>query len=165
MKIGFSFGRCVRDLVKGDVKMEDVMCVISRTYITKLEQIAPIVGEYLYRPGYLYGLDRDACMQVGQELFSSGKLLQPRVDGVHPMQVPDEYVWMDLFPTKVGVQSEAVTSAWDQYRMLLNLTELVPECENVDLGHYNRVSASESEATPEQLEKEKRMLDLLLNSI
>jgi len=31
MKIGFSFGRCVRDIVKGIVDIDDVMCVIART--------------------------------------------------------------------------------------------------------------------------------------
>jgi hypothetical protein len=34
---------------------------------------------------------------------------------------------MDLFPTVGDTQADAVKDAWDKYRMLLQLTELVPE--------------------------------------
>jgi hypothetical protein len=31
MKIGFSYSRCVRDIVEGDVNIDDVLIIIART--------------------------------------------------------------------------------------------------------------------------------------
>jgi hypothetical protein len=127
LKIGFSFGRCVRDIVQGQVKIDDVLCIIARTHMNDSQHVAAVIDQYLYTPGYLEGLDPDLCHAVGLELFSSGKVLEPRANGSRPLSVPRDYIWMDMFPTVPGVSSQAVQEAWDTYRMLITLTEHLPE--------------------------------------
>ena len=126
MKIGFSFGRCLGSIVRDEVDIKDVMCIVARTRMSTEDDVLWVIDEYLGRPGYLMGLDHDTCVERGLRLFREGKILEPRANGIQTMQVPADYIWMDLFPT-ISVGSETVRTAWDQYRMLLNLTELVPE--------------------------------------
>lgn len=132
MKIGFSFGRCLRDIVNGTVDMGDVYLVVARTLIHDSSQVDDVVAEYLFRPGYLMGLDESRCYEVGQELYLSGKLYQPRKYGYHPRMVAEDALWMDLAPCLLGVdedgtspmQSEQVQSAWKQYQLALKMTSL-----------------------------------------
>lgn len=126
MKIGFSFGRCVGSIVKGEVDINDVMLIVARTYIESEDAVDHVIQHYQYTPGYLMGLDIDKCLEVGLELWRSGKLIQPRANGVRVLQVPTDYIWMDLFPTTVA-NSDAVKIAWNTYRFLLGLTEQLPD--------------------------------------
>jgi hypothetical protein len=160
LKIGFSFGRCVRDIVKGEVAIDDVLCIIARTRMNSEEHVRGVVHEYMYRPGYLYGLDATECERVGLELFNSGKILEPRANNINPMQVPADYLWMDLFPTVPNAASEAVQSAWDAYRLLITLTEQLPE-EGYVPEHSERIKPP----TPEEEEKQRQVLDILVRAI
>jgi hypothetical protein len=162
MKIGFSFGRCLGSIVRGDVALEDVLVIIARTQMPNEDAVKWVVDEYMHRPGYLWGLDQAECERVGIELFKSGRILEPRANGIRAgMQVPSEYIWMDLFPTAAeGVASDAVKMAWEHYRMLITLTEQLPE-EGFTPSHGEKVEP----LTPEQEEKHKQMLNLLANSI
>lgn len=45
LKIGFSFGRCVRDIVCGQIKLDDVSCIIARTQLIALTEHLP-KGDY-----------------------------------------------------------------------------------------------------------------------
>jgi hypothetical protein len=162
MKIGFSFGRCVRSIVRGEVALEDVLVIIARTRMLDEDAVKWVIDEYMHRHGYLQGLDQAECERVGLELFKSGRILEPRANGISAgMQVPRDYVWMDLFPTAAeGVASDAVKIAWEHYRMLITLTEQLPE-EGFVPSHGEKVEP----LTPEQEEKHKQMLNLLANSI
>ena len=161
MKIGFSFGRCLGSIVRGEVAFEDVLCIIARTRMETDDHVRGVVGEYMHRRGYLLGLDRPICEDMALRLFNSGKILEPRANRISPMQVPQDYIWMDLFPTAVdGADSVAVRTAWDQYRMLLQLTEQLPED-----GYVPQHSDRQKEPTPEELEQQKAALNLLVNSI
>jgi hypothetical protein len=93
------------------------------------EAVKWVIGEYMYRDTYLWGLDQVECERVGLELFKSGRILEPRANGISAgMSVPRDYIWMDLFPTAPeGVASDAVKMAWEHYRMLITLTEQLPE--------------------------------------
>lgn len=130
MKIGFSFGRCVRDIVKGKVEIDDVLCIIARTYMPNADDVKQVIHTYLHEPTYLMGLDPDACEAVGLELFLSGKIIEPRANGINVLQVPRDYVWMDLYPTVVDIQNAGVSAAWESYRMMIELAEQVPEIAN-----------------------------------
>jgi hypothetical protein len=124
MKIGFSFGRCVRDIVNGDVALDDVAFIIGATAIREQEQMLHVVEEYMIREDYLYGLDEAKCKKVATELFTSGRLLQPRLQGIHRHRQPDGAVWVDMFPTK-STDNEPVKKAWDAYRFMLHMVENV----------------------------------------
>lgn len=119
MKIGFSFGRCIRDIVKGDVSIDDVMCIIARTYMETPEDMHGVVRQY-HAYSHLSGLELDKCLEVANELYYQGKLHQPRLYGTIRFSVPEEYVWMDLMPT-VKDMSPSVRDAWENYKMMLKL--------------------------------------------
>lgn len=124
MKIGFSLGRCVRDIVKGKVAVKDVAFIIAATAIRDKAQLAPVIDQYMYRDEYLYGLDEAECQAVAEQLWNSNKLLQPRLQGLHRHMQPENAVWVDLFPT-VNSDSDAVKKAWDGYRFMLHMVENV----------------------------------------
>jgi hypothetical protein len=124
MKIGFSLGRCIRDIVKREVDLNDVAFVIAATNIHEEEQLAQVVDSYLYRDDYLYMLDEAECQRVALELWKSNRILQPRRQGMHRHKQPENSVWVDMFPT-VNSDSEAVKKAWDAYRFMLHMTENV----------------------------------------
>lgn len=126
MKIGFSFGRCVRDIVKGIVDYDDVYMVVSQTMIFDSSQIEDMVDEYLHRPDYLMGLDANECYDAARQLYLDGKLHQPRCHGRYPRIIVEDAVWMDIMPTIMGedAQSEQVIQAWKQYQLALKMTSL-----------------------------------------
>jgi hypothetical protein len=126
MKIGFSFGRCVRDIVNGTVAFEDVFLVVAQTAIFDSSQVEDVVDEYLHRPDYLMGLDQGKCYDVATKLYLSGKLFQPRINGHRARYIVEDAVWMDIMPTLMGedAQSEQVVAAWKQYQLALKMTSL-----------------------------------------
>jgi hypothetical protein len=124
MKIGFSLGRCIRDIVKKEVALDDVAFIIAATNIHEEEQLVQVVDSYLYRDDYLYMLDEAECQRVALELWKSNRILQPRRQGMHRHKQPENSVWVDMFPT-VNSDNEAVKKAWDGYRFMLHLVENV----------------------------------------
>jgi hypothetical protein len=124
MKIGFSLGRCIRDIVKKEVALDDVAFIIAATNIHEEEQLAQVIDSYLYRDEYLYMLDESECQQVALELWNSNRILQPRRQGMHRHQQPENAVWVDMFPT-LNSNNESVKKAWDAYRFMLHMTENV----------------------------------------
>jgi hypothetical protein len=126
MKIGFSLGRCVRDIVNGLVKVEDVAWIIASTLIESEEQLRNVILQYTYEPTYLSGLDEDRCQRVALTLYDSGRILQPRMQGVRRTKVPEDSIWADLYPT-INSENSNVKRAWDGYRMMLHMIEQLPE--------------------------------------
>lgn len=126
MKIGFSFGRCIRDIVNGTVDINDVVAIITRTRMTDPSDMRYVIAEYMYVPTYLLDLDEEKCNEVALDLWNSGRLHQPRNYGTYPVRISADHVWMDLVPTTYS-DNEAVQSAWEQYRVLLKLSADVPQ--------------------------------------
>lgn len=124
MKIGFSLGRCVRDIVMGKVSEDDVAFIITATCIREPEQLGPVIQDYMYRSDYLAGLDEDRCHEVAQSLWNNNKLIQPRREGIHRHKQPANSIWVDMFPTELST-NESVKKAWDNYRFMLHMTENV----------------------------------------
>jgi hypothetical protein len=124
MKIGFSLGRCVRDIVNGEVSIDDVAFIIAATSIHDKAQLENVVESYVYRDDYLYGLDEVKCQQIAEELWDTNKILQPRRQGLHRHKQPENSVWVDMFPTELST-NEPVKKAWDAYRFMLHMVENV----------------------------------------
>jgi hypothetical protein len=125
MKIGFSLGRCVRDIVRGDVHIDDVAFIIAATSIHDAEQLADVIENYMYRDDdYLYGLDEDRCQAVALELWNTNRVLQPRRQGMHRHRQPENAVWIDMFPTAIS-ENDSVKKAWDAYRFMIHMVENV----------------------------------------
>ena len=126
MKVGFSLGRCIRDIVTDVVDINDVVVIVSGTRFETQEQLVPIVHEYMYRTGYLEGLDETACQGVASVLFREGKIHQPRNFGIYRSVMPESAVWADLFPTG-GHTDPMVQEAWQAYRGMLGITGNKPD--------------------------------------
>jgi len=126
MKIGFSFGRCIRDIVNGEVDYDDVAWIISGTAMKDIESAKFVIQDYMYRSDYLGGLDEATCIDVGLRLYKEGKVLQPRLEGVHRHMIPEGALWADMFPTNMA-NNVAAKSAWDAYRFMIHMTTQVPE--------------------------------------
>ena len=124
MKIGFSLGRCVRDIVKGDVSIDDVAFIIAATNINDEAQLANVIENYLWRDNYLEGLDAEQCQSVALDLWNGNKILQPRREGMYRHMQPENAVWVDMFPTLLS-DSDSVKKAWDAYRFMIHMTENV----------------------------------------
>lgn len=120
MKIGFSFGRCIDDILNGRVPYEDVLVIIARTRISSIEEIRPVVAYYV-ADRYIRGHIDDA-VAIGERLFREGKIHQPRCFEAPVTHVENNGVWMDLAPT-INTDNETVVQAWKSYQMLLRLTE------------------------------------------
>lgn len=138
MKVGFSFGRCVRDIVNGEVDINDVAVLITRTHMNTADSVEDVVGEYMHVSGYLKGLDAGRCLEVALQLWQEGKIHQPRVYGTNYSSRPENLIWMDLYPC-VKDMNPAVEAAWEQYQMALALVHghEVPK-EHVDESVYRR---------------------------
>ena len=121
MRVGFSLGRCIRDIVTGAVDEDDVVVIVSGTRFTTQEQLSAIVAEYMWRDNYLVGLDETVCQGVASVLFREGKIHQPRNFGTYRSMIPEDCVWADLLPTG-GYQDPMVPEAWQAYRGMLGLT-------------------------------------------
>jgi len=124
MKIGFSFGRCVRDIVNGEVSIDDVAFIVAATSIHDRDQLDSVIANYMGRSDYLAGLDQAKCQQVAIDLWDSNKILQPRRQGLQRHKQPETSVWVDLFPTELST-NESVKKAWDAYRFMLHMVENV----------------------------------------
>ena len=126
MKVGFSLGRCVRDIVDGIVSYEDVAFIISGTALRDEESVSWCVDEYLHRRDYLLGLDPAQCRKIALGLYRDGKIFQPRLQNIQAFRIPEGAIWADLFPTNVS-DSDAVKKAWEAYRFMLHMTTQVHE--------------------------------------
>lgn len=133
MKVGFSLGRCIRDIVKGIVDIDDVVVVVTGTSIKTAESLQGVITEYMWRKDYLYGLDESQCQGVASVLWREGKLHQPRNFGAHPPQVNEIAVWADLVPTG-GFEDPMVQEAWQTYRGMLGLTGTKPNKDEVEFS-------------------------------
>ena len=142
MRIGFSFGRCIKDIVNGVVKLEDVLCIIARTNLRDERGVDIVINEYRYRSDYLVGLDEAECKRVGHALWNSGRIFEPRALGGNAFQVADGAVWMDLFPT-APITNEMTQNAWDSYRMLISMTTQLPEFDAHVLVHTGPTQLAE----------------------
>lgn len=124
MKIGFSLGRCVRDIVNGQVSEDDVAFIIAATCIREREQMDAVIEDYLCRSDYLSGLDEEECKRVAHSLWDNNKLIQPRREGIHRHKQPENSIWVDIFPTQFS-DNDSVKKAWEHYRFMLHMTENV----------------------------------------
>ena len=124
MKIGFSLGRCVRDIVMGRISEDEVAFIIAATCIREAEQLDQVIEDYMYRNDYLAGLDAIECKRVAWSLWNNNKIIQPRREGIHRHKQPANSIWVDMFPTELS-ENDAVKKAWDGYRFMLHMSENV----------------------------------------
>ena len=136
MKIGLSYSRCVRDIVDGDVDLDDVLVIISRTNFdpTDDKQWADIWEGY--GGGQTFGSpfsspewmdyppeDEAKFRQVSTDLWNQGKLHQPRKFGTKPARRPE--IWLEaVLPSSELQRNPAAKDAWEKFQMVAGLTNV-----------------------------------------
>jgi hypothetical protein len=130
MLIGTSLGKCVKSILDGDVKEEDVMFIVSNTMCPDLEKVLGVIEEYYYGRSYIPAYDMTAhsfedAKAVAQRLYESGKLHQPRCfdsggRGGRAHNLSD--TWHEVVPTP-STHNQSVIDAYNQYQMLATLAK------------------------------------------
>ena len=144
MKIGFSYSRCVRDIADGKVDIDDVLVIISRTDFdpnddgqwksiwigygggTGIQDDLNDLRSLFSRSNPEWSMYKDEDEQrirdISIQLWTEGKLHQPRKFGAHPRR--SSYIWVDTGPIghEQYTQPESVQQAWKNYLMLSALT-------------------------------------------
>jgi hypothetical protein len=103
MKIGLSLSLCVRDILLGRVREEEVECLIVGTMFLSDEQFEHVLDGYApmyWRLGLQQPiLERDERFMlqgkaIARRLRDAGKLHQPRADGLNEPSIVDGH-WID----------------------------------------------------------------------
>lgn len=124
-KIGQSLSRCVRDILDGNVAIEDVFVIITRTRVPTREGLRQVMEEYQWRggPTSLSEYDIEKVMEVTYKLWDEGKVHQPRLyDGGWQFEGLAQDVWLDITPQPT-FHNPTVVEAYQHYDMLRKLAE------------------------------------------
>jgi hypothetical protein len=132
MKIGTSLGKCVRSILAGEVKEEDVLFIVANTMAPDLEKLMGVIEQYYYmyqgssnpreRAYDMSEYDLDDAKAIATRLMESGKLHQPRCVGASVFGSAHSLrdTWYDIVPSAVS-DSESVREAWNHYTMIKQL--------------------------------------------
>ena len=135
MKIGLSYSRCVRDIVDGNVDINDVLVIIARTDFDphddgQWQGIWEGYGggnggtmSFFSNPewGMYSPEDEDRFRSVSIELWESGKLHQPRKFGSNPRRLPWHWLEASLHTDDIN-NNPTVKRAFEQFQILAGLT-------------------------------------------
>jgi hypothetical protein len=132
MKIGTSLGKCVRSILAGEVKEEDVLFIVSNTMCPDLDRLMDVIEEYYYtyrgsgsRAAYdMSEYELDDAKAIATRLMESGKLHQPRCVGASVFGNAHSLrdTWYDVIPSPV-TDNESVREAWNHYTMIKQLAQ------------------------------------------
>ena len=129
MLVGFSYSRCVKDIVNGVIDIDSVLVIISRTNFDPHDsrEWETIWREYRYgeNPEWHSSRDEDEdrFRSVSIELMETGKLHQPRKFGAHPIRRYE--TWLELvLPSSELTKNPAAKAAWEQFQIIAELTNV-----------------------------------------
>ena len=130
MKIGLSYSRCVRDIVDGAVDINDVLVIITRTDFNPSvdEEWEGIWSGYhgyspWSNPEWMNYPDEDEqkFRDISIELYSTGRMHQPRQFGAHPRRMP--YIWLEaVLPSTELDSNPTLQKAWDNFQTVAGLS-------------------------------------------
>ena len=137
MKIGLSYSRCVRDIVDGEVDINDVLILITRTdFDPRIDEEWESIwngygggnggsGSIWSQPewGSYPAEDEQKFRDVSIELYNTGKMHQPRKFGAHPRRRPE--IWLEaVLPSSELETNPAAKKAWDSFQVVAGLTNV-----------------------------------------
>ena len=127
MLIGTSLGKCVKDILDGKVKEEDVFFIASNTMCPDLPRLMDVIETYYHERSYMPDYDMSAhtvedAKALAQRLYENGQLHQPRCfTDVHRAHLLND-TWYEIVPTP-STHNQSVLDAYGQYRMLADLAK------------------------------------------
>lgn len=133
MLVGTSLGGCLRSIAKGEVSVDDVLVVITRTDCKTIEDLTGVVETY-YKYGNntsqlpsnydLRDCDLDDVKAITRELYYNGKIHQPRLyngfGGFVHIELSRKEIWIPLAPSP-KTDDQRVVDAYEKYRVLREL--------------------------------------------
>ena len=129
MLIGTSLGKCVKSILDGDVKEEDVLFIVANTMAPDLNRLMGVIEQYYYGAAGNQDYDMsehtlEEAKELAQRLFESGKLHQPRCimerNYGRAHDLTDS--WYEIVPKPV-TGNESVIAAYEQYRLVAELAK------------------------------------------
>jgi hypothetical protein len=133
MLVGTSLGGCLKSLALGEVSIDDVLVIITRTSCPDLDQLINVVKSYYeygnvganQRSNYdLSDCDIDSVIDIASELYRSGKIHQPRLlngsGGFVHVEMSRNEIWIPLAPSP-KTDEQMVVDAYEKYMVLRNL--------------------------------------------
>jgi len=134
MKIGLSYSRCILDIVEGQVDIDDVLVLITRTDFDPRDDVQwtgiwqgyclggmsnPEWGDY----DWASKDDEDKFRSVSIMLYETGRMHQPRKFGARPKRRP-EY-WLEAcLPSSELERNPAAKLAWEKFQVVAGLTNV-----------------------------------------
>ena len=133
MLVGTSLGGCLKSLALGEVNIDDVLVIITRTACPDLEQLISVVKSYYeygnvgarQRSSYdLSDCDLDNVIEIASDLYRHGKIHQPRLfngfGGFVHVELSRKEIWIPLVPSP-KTDDERVVEAYEKYKVLTSL--------------------------------------------
>lgn len=134
MKIGLSYSRCILDIVEGQVDIDDVLVLITRTDFDPRDDVQwtgiwqgyclggmsnPEWGDY----DWASKDDEDKFRSVSIMLYETGKMHQPRKFGARPARRP-EYWLETCLPSSELERNPTAKIAWEKFQVVAGLTNV-----------------------------------------
>jgi hypothetical protein len=132
--IGTSFGRCMTSILKGEVREQDVLFIVTGTMCPDKKEFLEVAETYFSngnnsvfqykREEYTVDrITREEYMSLASHLYDAGKIHQPRNFAYgHGLASSYHQTWLQVVPTNENT-TPAVLDAWEKYKMLDNLTK------------------------------------------
>jgi len=130
--IGTSFGRCMASILRGEVREQDVLFIVTGTMCPDKKEFLEVAETYfsngnrnVFQPEQynVDGITREKYMSLANHLYDAGKIHQPRNFAYgHGLAGRYDDLWLQVVPTNENT-TPAVLDAWEKYKMLDNLTK------------------------------------------
>ena len=128
--IGTSFGRCMNSIIKGEVREEDVLFIVTGTMCQDKKEFLAVAETYFNNGNrnvfrteeyVVQGITREEYMSLASHLYDAGKIHQPR-NFAYGNGFSAYGTWLQVVPNNENT-TPAVVDAWEKYKMLDNLTK------------------------------------------
>lgn len=131
--IGTSLGKCLKSIMLGEVKEEDVLFIVAATTAPNYDRFMEVVDIY-YKQGNNYsnnpelyevsGVTEEDYKILAQRLWRKGKIHQPHTFPDHwgESNAIRGQTWLQVVPT-IQNTTPAVVDAYEKYKMLDALTK------------------------------------------
>lgn len=125
--IGTSLGKCVKSILDGTVKEDEVLVIVTNTNCPTIDLLLEVIDEYYYGRTHVTDYDMTAhsiedARELAIRLFEQGRLHQPRAVGesvfgnAHSLKD----TWYEINPSQITADSQ-VLEAYGYFRMMAAL--------------------------------------------
>ncbi len=119
-KIGFSAGRCIRDILNDDVDYDNVVFIVTGTQSNTKDEWLNILKVYNEGGEFDGDFTEEQIQSMGARLWNDGKIHQPRNFGVYRSRY--SLTWMDLVHSKPDRENNPVLKqSWEELQIFEKL--------------------------------------------